>query len=54
MGTGYAGVVYLAENIVIVDKMNAFRIIGDIAITQKDILELQNAQGTIAAGINVL
>lgn len=44
----------LVENIVTVDKMNAFRIIGDIAITQKDIRELQNAKGAIAAGINVL
>lgn len=44
----------LAENIVEVDKMNAFRISGDIAITQKDIRELQNAKGAIAAGINVL
>lgn len=44
----------LAENIVTVDKMNAYKISEDIAITQKDICELQNAKGAIAAGINVL
>lgn len=44
----------LTQNIVVVDKMNAFGISGDIAITQKDVRELQNAKGAIAAGINVL
>ncbi|AEV67486.1 ASKHA domain-containing protein [Acetivibrio clariflavus] len=44
----------LAKNITVVDNMNAFLICGDIAITQKDIRELQNAKGAIAAGINVL
>lgn len=44
----------LAQNITEVDNMNAFVISGDIAITQKDIRELQNAKGAIAAGINVL
>jgi len=44
----------IAQNIVVIDKMNALVISGDIAITQKDIRELQNAKAAIAAGINVL
>lgn len=44
----------IAKNIAIIDKMSAFVIDGDIAITQKDIRELQNAKAAIAAGINVL
>lgn len=44
----------ILENIAVIDKMSAFVIEGDIAITQKDIRELQNAKAAIAAGINVL
>lgn len=44
----------LAENIETIDGMNAFILEGDIAISQKDIRELQNAKGAIAAGIQVL
>ena len=44
----------ILENIAVIDKMSAFIIEGDIAITQKDIRELQNAKAAIAAGINVL
>lgn len=44
----------LAQNISIIDGIKAFVINGDIAITQKDIRELQNAKAAIAAGINVL
>jgi len=44
----------IAQNLSVFDKMNAFVINGDIAITQKDIRELQNAKAAIAAGINVL
>ncbi len=44
----------IADNISVINNMNAFVICGDIAITQKDIRELQNAKAAIAAGINVL
>ena len=44
----------IAKNISVINNMNAFIISGDIAITQKDIRELQNAKAAIAAGINVL
>lgn len=52
----------LAERLSAVDGMNAFIICDkeetpicrEIAITQKDIRELQNAKAAIAAGINVL
>ncbi len=52
----------LAERLSAVDGMNAFimcnkeetPICREIAITQKDIRELQNAKAAIAAGINVL
>ena len=52
----------LKERITTVDGMNAFMLSGsgesesgtDIAITQKDIRELQNAKAAIAAGIKVL
>ncbi|MHB8064114.1 MAG: ASKHA domain-containing protein [Ruminiclostridium sp.] len=44
----------LAQNISVIDGIKAFVINGDIAITQKDIRELQNAKAAIAAGINVL
>ncbi len=44
----------LAGNLTDINGMNAFVIDGDIAITQKDVRELQNAKAAIAAGINVL
>ncbi len=44
----------LAKNLSVINNMNALVISGDIAITQKDIRELQNAKAAIAAGINVL
>jgi len=44
----------IAENVSVIDGMKALIIDGDIAITQKDIRELQNAKAAIAAGINVL
>ncbi|MHB8065162.1 MAG: ASKHA domain-containing protein, partial [Ruminiclostridium sp.] len=44
----------IARNISVIDGMKALIISGDIAITQKDIRELQNAKAAIAAGINVL
>lgn len=44
----------IAQNISVINKMNALIINEDIAITQKDIRELQNAKAAIAAGINVL
>ncbi len=44
----------IQNNITTIDKMSALAIDGDIAITQKDIRELQNAKAAIAAGINVL
>ncbi len=44
----------IQKNIITIDKHSAFAIDGDIAITQKDIRELQNAKAAIAAGINVL
>lgn len=52
----------LSERLSVVDGMNAFIICDkeetpicrEIAITQKDIRELQNAKAAIAAGINVL
>jgi len=44
----------IAHNISVIDGIKALIISGDIAITQKDIRELQNAKAAIAAGINVL
>ncbi|OPX43769.1 Na(+)-translocating NADH-quinone reductase subunit F [Ruminiclostridium hungatei] len=52
----------LSRRIVQVDGINAFRLYEqeetltgrDIALTQKDIRELQNAKAAIAAGINIL
>ncbi len=44
----------MQNNIITLDKMSALAINDDIAITQKDIRELQNAKAAIAAGINVL
>jgi uncharacterized 2Fe-2S/4Fe-4S cluster protein (DUF4445 family) len=53
---------YLSERIVEIDGMRAFllaaanetAIDSDVAITQKDIRELQNAKAAIAAGVRVL
>lgn len=44
----------ITQNLSVIDKINSFIINGDIAITQKDIRELQNAKAAIAAGIKVL
>jgi uncharacterized 2Fe-2S/4Fe-4S cluster protein (DUF4445 family) len=44
----------ISQYISIIDGMKALVLSGDIAITQKDIRELQNAKAAIAAGINVL
>lgn len=44
----------LAANLTVTGNMKAFVISGDIAITQKDIRELQNAKAAIAAGIKIL
>lgn len=44
----------ILNNISEIGNMSALVIEGDIAITQKDIRELQNAKAAIAAGINVL
>jgi uncharacterized 2Fe-2S/4Fe-4S cluster protein (DUF4445 family) len=44
----------IAENLSVIDGIKALIIDGDIAISQKDIRELQNAKAAIAAGINVL
>ncbi len=44
----------LAENITTIEGMNVFVLEGDIAISQKDIRELQNAKAAIAAGIHIL
>ncbi len=44
----------IAQNISEIDGKKALKINGDIAITQKDIRELQNAKAAIAAGINIL
>ena len=44
----------LVDRLTKVDGMNAFALTENIAITQKDIRELQNAKAAIAAGINIL
>jgi uncharacterized 2Fe-2S/4Fe-4S cluster protein (DUF4445 family) len=52
----------ILESLVSIDGMNSFRLLKseetasdiDIAITQKDVRELQNAKAAIAAGIKVL
>jgi len=44
----------IAERLSVIDGIKALQISRDIAITQKDIRELQNAKAAIAAGINVL
>ncbi len=56
------GVESLAEQICDIDEMNSFLLVKseecdagtDVAITQKDVRELQNAKAAIAAGIKIL
>jgi len=45
---------WLAERIVEHNNANAFKVFGDILITQKDVREIQNAKAAICAGIMIL
>ena len=45
---------WLKKRIVEYNNANAFKIVGDILVTQKDVREIQNAKAAICAGITIL